>query len=95
MQLDRKTLSIALAAVAVLAIGAWAWQHFAGTTALPEGLIQANRVVVATGPFQRPVFPRIVPEAAGLVQLHSADYRNPEQLPEGGRLVEGAADPIR
>jgi len=42
MQLDRKTLSIALAAVAVLAIGAWAWQHFAGTTALPEGLIQAN-----------------------------------------------------
>jgi HlyD family secretion protein len=42
MPLDRKTLSIALAAVAVLAVGAWAWQHFAGTTALPEGLIQAN-----------------------------------------------------
>jgi HlyD family secretion protein len=42
MPLDRKTLSIALAAVAVLAVGAWAWQHFTGTTALPEGLIQAN-----------------------------------------------------
>lgn len=55
-----------------------------------EGVIEAGRVVAATGPFQRPVFPRIVPEAAGLVQLHSADYRNPGQLPEGGVLVVGA-----
>ena len=55
-----------------------------------EGEIEANYVVAATGPFQRPVYPRIVPESAGITQMHSADYRNPGQLPEGGVLVVGA-----
>lgn len=52
--------------------------------------IDARFVVAATGPFQRPIFPPIVPEAAGLTQLHSSGYRNPEQLPAGGVLVVGA-----
>ena len=47
-------------------------------------------MVAATGPFQRPVIPAIVPEDAGLVQLHSTGYRNPGQLPEGAVLVVGA-----
>jgi putative flavoprotein involved in K+ transport len=34
--------------------------------------------------------PRIVPESAGVAQIHSADYRNPGQLPDGGVLVVGA-----
>jgi putative flavoprotein involved in K+ transport len=55
-----------------------------------EGVIEANRVVVATGPFQRPVIPPIAPKAGKLIQIHSADYRNPEQLPEGAVLVVGA-----
>jgi putative flavoprotein involved in K+ transport len=55
-----------------------------------EGTIEANRVVVATGPFQRPVIPPIAPTSAALTQIHSADYRNPQQLPEGGVLVVGA-----
>ena len=55
-----------------------------------QGAIEANYVVAATGPFQRPVYPRFVPEAAGIAQLHSADYRNPGQLPEGAVLVVGA-----
>ncbi|MEO8937965.1 MAG: NAD(P)/FAD-dependent oxidoreductase [Burkholderiaceae bacterium] len=55
-----------------------------------EGTIEANRVVVATGPFQRPVIPSIAPTAGNLTQIHSADYRNPEQLPDGGVLVVGA-----
>ena len=55
-----------------------------------EGTIEANRVVVATGPFQRPVIPPIAPTSAHLTQIHSADYRNPQQLPEGGVLVVGA-----
>ncbi|OLL28288.1 FAD-dependent oxidoreductase [Burkholderia sp. SRS-W-2-2016] len=55
-----------------------------------DGVIEANRVVVATGPFQRPVIPPIAPNDAGLTQLHSADYRNPAQLPEGAVLVVGA-----
>lgn len=55
-----------------------------------RGVIEAGSVVAATGPFQRPVFPKIVPETAGIVQMHSADYRNPGQLPEGAVLVVGA-----
>lgn len=54
------------------------------------GIVEAAQVVAATGPFQRPVFPRIVPETAGVMQLHSAAYRNPGQLPPGGVLVVGA-----
>jgi putative flavoprotein involved in K+ transport len=55
-----------------------------------EGVIEANRVVVATGPFQRPVIPPIAPGAKEIAQIHSAEYRNPEQLPEGAVLVVGA-----
>ncbi|MFL6682882.1 flavin-containing monooxygenase [Paraburkholderia graminis] len=60
------------------------------TVETSDGIIQANRVVVATGPFQRPVIPPIAPQDAALTQIHSADYRNPAQLPEGGVLVVGA-----
>ena len=55
-----------------------------------EGAIEADYVVAATGPFQKPVFPDLVPETEGLTQLHSADYRNPDQLPQGAVLVVGA-----
>lgn len=55
-----------------------------------QGVIEARRIVVATGPFQQPVIPAIAPQAPGLHQIHSADYRNPQQLPEGGVLVVGA-----
>ncbi|MCK8686869.1 flavin-containing monooxygenase [Pseudomonas umsongensis] len=55
-----------------------------------QGVIEANRVVAATGPFQRPVIPPIAPKDAQLLQIHSADYRNPGQLPEGAVLVVGA-----
>ncbi|MBD0682801.1 flavin-containing monooxygenase [Pseudomonas sp. PSB11] len=55
-----------------------------------QGVIEASRVVAATGPFQRPVIPPIAPKDAQLLQIHSADYRNPGQLPEGAVLVVGA-----
>ncbi len=54
------------------------------------GTIETQRIVVATGPFQRPIIPDLVPESAGVAQLHSAAYRNPAQLPEGAVLVVGA-----
>lgn len=55
------------------------------------GVIEANRVVVTTGPFQRPVIPPIVPkDETRFTQIHSAEYRNPEQLPAGAVLVVGA-----
>ncbi|UCH40376.1 MAG: NAD(P)-binding domain-containing protein, partial [Gammaproteobacteria bacterium] len=58
--------------------------------ATSEGVIEANSVVAATGPFQCPVIPAVVPEDAGIMQIHSSAYRNPEQLPEGAVLVVGA-----
>ena len=50
-------------------------------------------VVVATGPFQVP----FVPPPAGklddsVTQVHSADYRNPQALPEGPVLVVGGGN---
>lgn len=55
-----------------------------------DGDIDARFVVAATGAFQKPVIPPLVPETAGLHQIHSSDYRNPQQLPDGGVLVIGA-----
>jgi len=55
-----------------------------------DGLIEAANVVVATGPFQRPVIPTTVPIKTGIDQIHSAAYRNPGQLREGAVLVVGA-----
>jgi putative flavoprotein involved in K+ transport len=54
------------------------------------GDIEAHYVVAATGAFQRPVMPQLVPADAGVLQLHSNSYHNPAQLPEGGVLVVGA-----
>jgi len=54
------------------------------------GVIEANNVVAATGPFQRPSIPAIVPATAPVHQLHSSAYKNPAQLPEGAVLVVGA-----
>ena len=53
------------------------------------GIIEARNVVVATGPFQRPVIPTSVADPA-IRQVHSSGYRNPAQLPEGAVLVVGA-----
>lgn len=55
-----------------------------------EGVIDATNVVAATGPFQRPVIPTVVPENAGITQIHSNAYRNPAQLPGGAVLVIGS-----
>lgn len=54
------------------------------------GPYHAQHIVAATGAFQTPVIPPIIHEDAGLQQMHSADYRNPEQLREGAVLVVGA-----
>ncbi len=55
-----------------------------------EGTIEAKNIVCATGAFQKPVIPPIVPQDAALMQIHSFDYRNSEQLPEGAVMVVGA-----
>lgn len=55
-----------------------------------EGLIHALNVVCATGPFQTPVIPPIVPDTAPVTQMHSNEYKNPQQLPDGAVLVVGS-----
>lgn len=55
-----------------------------------DGPILARYVVAATGPFQKPVIPAVVPADAGIYQIHSSSYRNPQQLPAGAVLVVGA-----
>ena len=59
----------------------------------PDGTIKADNVVVATGTFGRTPF---VPDFAdqldpGIRQLHSSEYRRPEQLASGAVLVVGAS----
>lgn len=55
-----------------------------------SGRIEADDVIVATGPYH---LPRLPAASAGLpaeiLQLHSTHYRNPEQLPPGAVLVVG------
>ena len=54
------------------------------------GQIETQRIVAATGAFQVPVIPPLVPEDEDIFQLHSFHYRNPDQLPNGNVLVVGA-----
>lgn len=55
-----------------------------------HGTIEADFVVAATGAFQVPVIPPLVSQTAGIAQMHSANYRNPGELPDGAVLVVGA-----
>ena len=58
--------------------------------ATSAGEMTADQVVVATGSYHVPVIPelaRAFPER--VLHLHSADYKNPEALPEGAVLVVG------
>lgn len=54
-----------------------------------QGPIEAENVVVATGPFQRPIIPVLLPKDADTFQVHAGAYRNPDQLPDGAVLVVG------
>jgi len=53
-----------------------------------QGVVTADQVVVATGPYQRPQIPRIA-ERLAVPQLHSSQYKNPDQLPPGEIVVVG------
>ena len=55
--------------------------------------ITCDNVVVATGSWGRtPYVPELATELdPGIVQLHSSEYRRPEQLPPGTTLVVGAS----
>jgi putative flavoprotein involved in K+ transport len=56
-------------------------------------VLEADSVVVATGAFQRarvpPLAARLSPD---ILQLHTSEYRNPSELPDGPVLVVGAGN---
>jgi len=55
-----------------------------------DGTIDARFIVSATGAFQKPIIPPLVPESAPITQIHSSDYHNPQELPDGAVMVIGA-----
>ncbi|MDY7087415.1 MAG: MSMEG_0569 family flavin-dependent oxidoreductase [Actinomycetota bacterium] len=53
-------------------------------------VLTADQVVIATGGYHRPAIPRLAERLpAHIAQVHSSQYRNPRQLPEGDVLVVG------
>jgi putative flavoprotein involved in K+ transport len=59
--------------------------------ATSAGNFTADQVVVASGGYTTPIVPRAAERLpAGIVQLHSNEYRNPAQLPPGAVLVAGS-----
>jgi putative flavoprotein involved in K+ transport len=54
------------------------------------GSIEADNVVVATGPYQSPVMPTLLRDDINLFQVHASRYLNPDQLPPGAVLIVGA-----
>ena len=55
------------------------------------GTVTADSVVIATSLYSEPAIPRAAERlSADILQLHTADYRNPGQLPEGAVVVVGS-----
>jgi putative flavoprotein involved in K+ transport len=54
------------------------------------GPIEAANVVVATGPYQRPLIPDLLADSGSVFQVHASAYKEPEQLPAGGVLIVGS-----
>ena len=56
-----------------------------------QGSYRTANVVIATGFFQKPKLPSFSANIpAGVVQLHTSEYRNPGKLPPGAVLVVGS-----
>ena len=54
------------------------------------GSIEAENVVVATGPYQRAKIPPLLDDESSLFQVPASRYRAPDQLPSGAVLVVGS-----
>jgi putative flavoprotein involved in K+ transport len=60
---------------------------------LADRTIEAEQVVIATGPFQVPFVPPVADALDDdVVQMHSTGYRSPASLPEGRVLVVGGGN---
>lgn len=65
-------------------------QRLGFTLETSEGTLYTQRIVSATGAFQKAVIPPIAPQQPKFHQIHSDQYKNPQQLPEGAVLVIGS-----
>ncbi|GAJ93561.1 MSMEG_0569 family flavin-dependent oxidoreductase [Agrobacterium sp. SHOUNA12C] len=55
------------------------------------GTVTADSVILATSLYSDPAIPRAAERLPdNIMQLHTADYRNSDQLPEGGVIVVGS-----
>jgi len=58
-----------------------------------RGTIDADQVVIATGPFQQPFVPAVATQLAPEIhQAHSVQYRRPADVPQGTILVVGGGN---
>ncbi|MHA7965585.1 flavin-containing monooxygenase [Paenibacillus sp. CAU 1782] len=59
-----------------------------------QGIYFSKKVIVATGPFQKPFIPEHIPIdlPRDILQLHSSQYKNSRQLKNGNVLVVGAGN---
>lgn len=55
-----------------------------------DGAVEADNVVVATGPYQRAIIPPLLRDDADIFQVHASRYQNPGQLAPGAVLVVGS-----
>jgi len=58
-----------------------------------DGVYEADQVVVAAASYQKPRLPEFARDlGAHVLQMHSHEYRNPAQLPDGPVLLVGAGN---
>ncbi|MED2790989.1 NAD(P)/FAD-dependent oxidoreductase [Bacillus wiedmannii] len=59
----------------------------------PTEILQAKKVVIATGGFQQPYIPSFSQHLSSHVfQIHSSQYKSPSQIPKGNVLVVGGGN---
>ncbi|PAE24981.1 NAD(P)/FAD-dependent oxidoreductase [Bacillus sp. 7894-2] len=57
-----------------------------------NGSLKAQQVIIAAGAFQKPYIPPVIKEGTGAFQLHSSEYRSPEEVPDGEVLIVGGGN---
>lgn len=58
-----------------------------------NGIYEADRVIIAAASYQKPRLPAFARDLdPGVFQMHSHEYRNPAQLPDGPVLLVGASN---
>ncbi|MCS0655383.1 flavin-containing monooxygenase [Cytobacillus firmus] len=57
-----------------------------------SGIVKAQQVIIAAGAFQKPYIPPLIKGGTGAFQLHSSEYRSPEEVPGGEVLIVGGGN---